>query len=124
MVRLIERGGLEDFASFHMAGHWDADGTQMTGAIRRALGGSVPVRRLPWLLMRLATPFVPLLRELVEMKYLWDQPVRLRNGKLEAVLGSEPRTPLDTAVRATLAAMGCLDGAVAGRQAQARSVAL
>jgi hypothetical protein len=25
---------LEPFARFHMAGHWDADGTQMSGAIR------------------------------------------------------------------------------------------
>lgn len=109
MVRLVERGGLDDFATYHMEGHWDADGTRMTDAICRVLGDpTVPVRRMPWLMMRLASPFVPLLRELVEMKYLWDRPVRLRNDKLQTVLGSEPRTQLDEAVRATLAAMGCI----------------
>ncbi|MEG3144281.1 NAD(P)H-binding protein [Sphingomonas sp. RT2P30] len=109
MVRLVEQVGLDDFATFHMAGHWDADGTAMTGAIRRALGDpAVRVARMPWGLMRLAAPFVPLLRELREMKYLWDQPVRLRNDRLLALLGSERHTPLDHAVRQTLAGMGCL----------------
>lgn len=109
MVRLLALPALDDFARFHMDGHWDADGTQMAAAIRRALGSpAVPVKPMPWWAMRLAAPFVPLLRELLEMKYLWDQPVRLDNRRLRAALGEEPRTPLDTAVRATLAGMGCL----------------
>lgn len=109
MARLVERDDLADFAVFHMEGHWDADGTRMTGAVRRALDApGLPVRRLPWTLMRLAAPFVPLMRELAEMSYLWTRPIRLRNARLEATLGPEPRTPLDDAVRVTLAAMGCL----------------
>jgi nucleoside-diphosphate-sugar epimerase len=104
MVRLIETGGLEDFATFHMEGHWDPDGTHMTGTIRRALGDpAVPVRPTPWWIMRLASPFVPVLREVMEMKYLWEQPVRLVNRRLVETLGSEPHTPWDEAVRATLA---------------------
>jgi len=109
MVRLIEHRSLADFSTFHMEGHWDADGTQMVAAIRRVLGGPVvTVKRMPWLVMRLASPFVPLLRELLEMKYLWGNPVRLRNEKLEGVIGPEPKTPLDEALRATLIAMKCL----------------
>lgn len=109
MVRLVERDGLDAFATFHMEGHWDADGTRMIDAIRRALGDpTTRVARMPWRMMRLAAPFVPLLRELLEMKYLWDQPVRLRNDRLLAMLGSEPHTPRDEAVRQTLAGMGCL----------------
>jgi nucleoside-diphosphate-sugar epimerase len=109
MIALVERADLAPFARFHMDGHWDADGTGMTDAIRRALGApDVPVRPLPWGAMRLAAPFVPVLRELREMKYLWEQPVRLRNDRLRAVIGEEPHTPLDQAVAATLAAMGCL----------------
>ncbi|MEP9378692.1 NAD-dependent epimerase/dehydratase family protein [Aquabacter sp. CN5-332] len=124
MVRLIERGGLEDFSTFHMDGHWDADGTGMTQAIRRAFGApEIPVRRTPWLLMRLAAPFVPLLRELAEMRYLWEHPIRLRNAKLEAAIGAEPRTPLDEAVRITLEAMGCLD-APAKAIPQAKTLAM
>jgi len=42
------------------------------------------------------------------MRYLWQKPVRLRNARLVALLGSEPHTPLDAAVRATLEGLGCL----------------
>jgi nucleoside-diphosphate-sugar epimerase len=109
MVRLAEHPDLGDFASFHMEGHWDADGQGMVKAIQRVLGGKpVPVKRLPWFLLRLASPFVPLMRELTEVKYLWDNPVRLRNERLEAFIGPEPRTPLDEALRTTLAAMRCV----------------
>jgi nucleoside-diphosphate-sugar epimerase len=40
MVRLAERQDLEAFATFHMKGHWDADGTQMIAAT--ALSASRP----------------------------------------------------------------------------------
>jgi nucleoside-diphosphate-sugar epimerase len=108
MVQLLERDTLADFARFHMRGHWDADGTQMIGAIRRAIGEDVPVRRFPWPIVWLASPFVPLFRELWEMRYLWSSRVEMRNDRLVAELGAEPNTPLDQAVRTTLEGLGCL----------------
>jgi nucleoside-diphosphate-sugar epimerase len=113
MVRLIEKDeALEPFATFHMEGHWDEGGTHMIAAIRQAVGRpDLPVRAFPWFLLTLASPFVPLFRELKEMRYLWQTPVRLTNARLVKVLGAEPRTPLDAAVRETLAALGCLGAA-------------
>ena len=109
MVRLVEQGELADFATFHMEGHWDADGTQTLAAIQRVLGGDpVPVKAMPWFIMRLLAPFIPLMAEMTEMEYLWRTPVRLLNSRLVAKLGAEPRTPLDDAMRTTLKAMGCL----------------
>ena len=109
MVRLIETDGLDAFARFHMEGVWDADGTRTVDALCRVLGDpAVPVRRTPWWMMRLASPFVPTLHEVMEMKYLWEQPVRLLNDRLAAALGAEPHTPLEVSVRETLAAMHCL----------------
>lgn len=110
MVQLLERAeALPDLACFHMQGHWDADGTQMIAAIRTALGrNDVKVSAMPWTLMRAASPFVPLFRELAEMRYLWEQPVRMRNERLLSVLGTEPHTPLARAVRDTLIGLGCL----------------
>jgi nucleoside-diphosphate-sugar epimerase len=63
---------------------------------------------MPWLLMRLLSPFVPLFRELLEMQYLWNVPIRMDNARLKSVLGKEPHTTLDVAVRNTLIGLGCL----------------
>ena len=113
MVELLAiRAGLPAFARFHLAGHWDHDGRQMTAAIARvvqqATGRAPRIKPFPWWLMNLAAPFVATLRELREMRYLWQTPVRMDNAKLLAVLGHEPHTPLDEAVRATLQGLGSL----------------
>ncbi|KAA0592003.1 nucleoside-diphosphate-sugar epimerase [Azospirillum lipoferum] len=111
-MRLLDREAeLGDDAMFHMDGHWDADGGGMVAAIARALGEpGLPVRRMPWWLLRLGGLAVPLLRELSEMRYLWQRPVRLDNRRLLAFLGEEPHTPLDLAVRRSLAGLGHLPG--------------
>lgn len=113
MVELLRhRERLEPFANFHMSGHWDADGMQVAASVQRVVArrsGRVPaIRRFPWWLIRLASPFVTTLRELLEMRYLWRQPVRMTNARLVATLGREPHTPLDEAVEATLVGLGCL----------------
>lgn len=58
--------------------------------------------------MRMPSPFVPLFRELAEMRNLWTTPTHMGNDRLIKILGAEPRTPLSIAVRETLAGMGCL----------------
>ena len=112
MAALIERRAqLDPFARFHMAGHWDPDGSAMCDAIRRVVarrGARASVGAFPWWLVRLAAPFNETLRELQEMRYLWRQPVRLDNARLVDVLGAEPHTPLDDAVECTLIGLGCL----------------
>ena len=113
MVELLaRRDRLEAFACFHMAGHWDADGTRMSNAIRSAVarrtGVEVPVRAFAWGLLTLASPFVATFRELREMRYLWRTPVAMDNAKLVAFLRREPHTPLEEAVEAALDGMGCL----------------
>lgn len=111
MVRLVARADeLPSFARFHMEGVWDHDGRQMGNAIRRVTGrAELPIKRFPWWALRLAQPFVPVFRELVEMRYLWQRELHMRNDRLVAFLGAEPRTPLDQAVRETLIGLGCLD---------------
>ncbi|HEY0301798.1 MAG TPA: hypothetical protein VGC36_10715, partial [Rhizomicrobium sp.] len=109
MVRLVEREDrLAPFDKFHLGGHWFARGGELVDSIRRVVGKSVPLRLLPWWALRALSPVVPLFREMAEMRYLWQQPLRLDNAKLLAVLGSEPHTPVDDAVRATLIGLGCL----------------
>lgn len=124
MVGLLgRRDALAPFETFHMAGHWDADGRQMGEAIRRVVerrtGVAPKLRAFPWLLVMLASPFVATLRELREMRYLWNEPVRMDNARLVAALGQEPHTPLDAAVEATLDGMGCLSPSTPRERQQA-----
>jgi nucleoside-diphosphate-sugar epimerase len=44
----------------------------------------------------------------MEMRYLWQRPIKLVNDRLKSELGEEPHTPLFEAVRATLDDLGCL----------------
>jgi nucleoside-diphosphate-sugar epimerase len=113
MVRLVtQREQLDSFAVFHFRGHWDQDGEQMSATIRRVVeqstGTRPKVRRFPWFVVVLGSPFVRLFREMSEMRYLWKQPVFMDNIRLCAAIGSEPHTPWDEAVSATLRGIGCL----------------
>lgn len=112
VARLLERESeLAPFERFHFGGHW-VDGHAMADAFRRATGHpELPLRAFPWRLVTLAAPFVALFRELREMRYLWQLPLQLDNRKLVALLGEEPHTDLDSAVKATLRGLGCLDNA-------------
>jgi nucleoside-diphosphate-sugar epimerase len=125
MVELLaRRESLAPFATFHMAGHWDADGSQMAEAIQRVVAQRT-VRRprlaaFPWWLLTLASPFVATFREMREMRYLWREPVRMDNARLIAALGQEPHTPLDQALEATLVGLGCF---AASASSEARALA-
>jgi nucleoside-diphosphate-sugar epimerase len=109
-MRLLDRAdALPTFARFHMDGFYDRDGMQMAAAIGRAVGKPrIFTIGFPWRLAGLASPFVPLIRELHEMRYLWRKTIRLDNRCLLACLGEEPRTPIDEAVTATLRSLDCL----------------
>jgi nucleoside-diphosphate-sugar epimerase len=113
MVELLERrDSLESFAVFHMAGHWDADGSQMCESIQRVVtrrtGQAPRISAFPWWLLSLASPFITTFREMREMRYLWREPLRMDNSRLIAVLGKEPHTPLDEAVEAALIGQGSI----------------
>lgn len=118
-MRLLDRADeLPCFARFHMDGFYDEDGARMAQAIGRAVGRpDLLTIGFPWRLAGLVRPFVPLLRELHEMRYLWRETIRLDNSALRRFLGEEPHTPIDVAVTATLRSLGCLlePGSAPGR---------
>jgi nucleoside-diphosphate-sugar epimerase len=120
MVELLaRRDRLEPFARFHMAGHRDADGTQMSGAIRKVVArrtGAAPrVSAFPWWLLTLASPFVTTLREMREMRYLWQTPVRMDNAKLVAFARATSRTRRwKKRSRPRWKGLGCLPAAAEG----------
>ena len=103
------------FERFHFAGHWIARGVDFARALARAGGfPAAPVKSAPWALYLALSPFVTVLREMREMRYLWRMPVALDNSKLVRMLGVEPHTELDVALTTILSAWGCLSGQVDG----------
>ena len=101
---------LPEQARFHFAGFWDPDGSQFVAAIREAANApKAKLRRLPWALLPLIAPFNETIRETIEIRTFWQNPVRFDNRALVEFLGHEPRTPLNAALRTTLAAFGCID---------------
>lgn len=100
---------LDAFETFHFKGHWFERGVEIAERVRVIAGvPHAPIRSLPWPLIMALSPFVRLFGELAEMRYLWTTPVRLDNAKLVSVLGAEPHTETDEALRATLIGVGCL----------------
>jgi nucleoside-diphosphate-sugar epimerase len=105
-VRLLATD-LAPFEVFQMQGH-EVTGHELVAGLEAASGRRLPVSRLPWLGVTVAAPFNETLREMLEMRYLWQRPVLLDNARLVAALGCEPRTPLVAALRAALEGQGSL----------------
>jgi nucleoside-diphosphate-sugar epimerase len=109
-ARLLDREAeLADFEVFHFKGQWLERSDELAASIRRVTRQpKLPVKPFPYWMVKAFAPFNETFRELLEMRYLQQKPIGLDNAKLVAFLGSEPHTPLDAAVRATLDDMGCL----------------
>jgi nucleoside-diphosphate-sugar epimerase len=124
LARLVEREAeLADFEVFHFRGHWLEHNAELAAGIRRAMRQpTLPIRAFPWAMVIALSPFNETFRELLEMRYLWRRPIGLANAKLVAFLGEEPHTPLDAALRATLADMGFLREADYAGPAASRAI--
>ena len=70
--------------------------------VSRQTGQSLRLGGFPWWLMRLASPFWELARELSEMRYLFNLPHSLSGARLAQVLPEFQPTPLDEVLRQVL----------------------
>jgi nucleoside-diphosphate-sugar epimerase len=103
-------------ADLPFAGHAPS-GTALLAAIGRAaapLGlapsGGFKHGGMPWAVFKLGGLMVPMWREIAEMSYLWQVPHALDGTALASALGPQPATPIDTALRDALLALGFGDG--------------
>ncbi len=102
LVRLAGmREQLQPFEAVGFPGH-AVTGREFTAAIAKASGRGLAVKRMSWWLIHALRPLVPLSRELSEIAYLWNEPHRIDGGKLRALIGDIPHTPLDVAVARAL----------------------
>lgn len=93
-----------EFASyevFHFAGH-HATGAQMAAAISAGAPRPVVQTAFPWALFGALGLVSPVLREIMKMRYLWRNDMRLADPRLDAILGPDFGTPFTEAVAATV----------------------
>lgn len=108
VVRLVDdEAGLGDFEVFHMKGQ-TLTGAELITALEAVAGRKLAVSRLPWLAVRAVAPFNETMREMLEMRYLWETPVLLDNARLVERLGAEPHTAIADALRTALGGLGAL----------------
>lgn len=109
-VRLMQEDAhMADIEDLNFAGHYFTDGYDFARAI--AASADIEDRRisrLPWAIIGLARPFVPMFREIWEMRYLWQMDLRLDNRHLRDHIGTEPHTELFPALKHSLAELGCI----------------
>lgn len=109
---LAKRAQLPTFSNFHFAGYWDYDGKQLINAIAdiafQDRGKRPKLGHFPWWLVPSLGLFNETIYEVAEMRYLWQESVRMDNHQLLELLGTEPHTPLRQAIEQTLSGLGCL----------------
>jgi nucleoside-diphosphate-sugar epimerase len=106
LVALVERRDqLPPFAAFGFAGH-AVSGRELLAAISRACRRDFEIDFMPWRLLKLMGVVVPVFRELADVSYLWSTPHAIDGARLAEIIGDLPRTPLDQAIAASLAALG------------------
>ena len=104
MARLVEcEHPMRDYEAFHFGGHWLERGVEMAEEVCRVYGiSSRRIKPFPWWAIKMASPFVNVCHEMLEMRYLWQVPLQLDNSKLRALIGTEAHTPIEAALIATL----------------------
>ena len=101
-----------DFERLHFPGHTLTGSEllegleQAAGALGLHPGGGWRRGGVPWGLLRLGGLFVPMLREISEMSYLWRVPHALDGHALEQAIGPATVTPLQDALRQSLVDLG------------------
>lgn len=98
-VMLAEkRAALERFEVVPFGGY-TLTAEKMGELIAKARGKPVTVKQMLWFPLKIAKPFMPLLSGLLEMRYLWNTPHQLDNGKLQRFLPDFVATPAQDAIR-------------------------
>lgn len=96
---------LRGFHAYHFPGY-AITGAELHTALERVAGRRLRLTGMPWWGLRLVAPFSPMMRAILEMRYLWNRPHRLEDGPLSELIGELPSTPLNEALRSALAALG------------------
>ena len=92
-----QRDALGRFETFHFAGHYVTHGALMQ-AILAASPVPLKVVPLPWIALQAMGLVSGVMREVVKMRYLWNNPMELVDPRLQALLGPDFDTAFEVAV--------------------------
>ncbi|HHS94289.1 MAG TPA: epimerase [Rhodobacterales bacterium] len=84
------------FPGYTLTGH------ELAAAIAQATGHAIAVKPFGWPMMQLVRPFMPVLKGVFEMRYLWSLPHRLDGTRFAELVPDFEPTPLDEALRQAL----------------------
>jgi len=92
------------FAAFEEFGFggYAVTGNQLVAAMERAVGQPLKVGGMPWAMLRVVALFNPQVREVLEMRYLWQTPHAIDGAKLAAALPGFRATPFEEAIAVAL----------------------
>ncbi len=100
-------GKLGAYENLNFANHAVTD-LEMKAAAQSVLGECLELSSMPWWLLRLGSPFVPMWKAILSMSYLRFQEHRLAPGRLASIIGDVPYTPLRQAIARAVADLGIL----------------
>jgi len=101
VVLADQRKSLDAFENFHFSGHYVTNGALMD-AIMKATPVPLKVAPLPWIFLQAMGLANGPIREIVKMRYLWNNPIELVDPRLDAILGADFGTPFEVAVADTV----------------------
>jgi nucleoside-diphosphate-sugar epimerase len=102
-VRVAERRDqLHGHHRLHFAGH-TSTGSAIKAELESLLSRKLQTKNMPWGIMKVASPFMSMWRELLAMRYLWDRPHALDGSALRNLIGEVPHASLREALRGALA---------------------
>ena len=95
----------EDLARFEDVGFdgFSLTGEQLKRLVEKASGQTLKVRSMPWGIMRLLSIFQPMIREVLEMRYLWDKPHQIDGSKLQKLAPNFRPIPIEEAIAIAIA---------------------
>jgi nucleoside-diphosphate-sugar epimerase len=101
-VKVAERRAeLEGFASLHYEG-LTLTGRQIHQALEAVTGRTLKPKPMPWWQLKAAGLVSPMMRAVLEMRYLWERPHRLVEFRLPQLIGAVPATPIVEVLKSEL----------------------
>ena len=96
---------LPAFSDYLFAGH-AMTGREMKSAVEQATNKTLKTATVPWRLLRMMGIIVPMMKEVCEVAYLWDQPHRLDGVRLKALTRSVLNTTPQVAIKQAISQLG------------------